>query len=128
MAPSLPEKVAAFCRELGGHTLLDLVRQYGVEDVFDRARRSLEDGRINPGLEADLDSLDETLRRAEGEGLYPPASRNYEPLPGTGGTAGAQWWACPSGRCSGRGRVTRGQQPPVCAATGQPLEPRPLQE
>ncbi len=118
----LPEKVATFCRELGDDSLLDLARQNNMEQVFVRAQLSLQDGRVGPELKADLDSLDAMMRRVEGEGLYPAAVRGYAPWLGTGGSAGAQWWACPSRRCAGRGRVVVGQQPPVCAATGKPVE------
>lgn len=128
MGLSLSEKVAAFCRELGDDSLLDLARQNSLEQVFTRARTSLQNGRIDAALEADLDAIDAMARRAEGEGLYPAAVRGMPDWPGTGASTGAQWWACPAQRCAGRGRVRFGQQPPVCAATGQPLEPRPLQE
>ena len=124
----LLEKAAAFCRELGDASFLELARRNGAEHVLIRARTALEDCRIDAALEADLDSLDATLRDAEGEGLYPAAVRDYAPWPGTGSGTGAQWWACPNQRCAGRGRVRPGQQPQVCAITGDPLEPKPLQE
>lgn len=127
MGLSLPEKIAAFCRELGDSSLLDLARQNGLEQVFARARTSLQNGLIDAALEADLDAIDAMARRTEGEGLYPAAVRGMPDWPGAGASSGAQWWACPTQRCAGRGRVRPGQQPPVCAATGQPLEPRPLQ-
>jgi hypothetical protein len=128
MGLGLPEKIAAFCRELGDDSRLGLARQNGMEQVFVRARTSLQDGRIGTALEADLDEIDAMARRAEGEGLYPASVRGIPDWPGTGASTGAQWWACPAQLCAGRGRVKPGQQPPVCAATGQPLEPRPLQE
>jgi hypothetical protein len=128
MGLSLPEKAAAFCRELGDDSLLNLARQNNMEQVFIRAQRSLQDGRVGPDLETDLDSLDAMVRQIEGQGLYPAAVRSYAPWPGTGESTGAEWWACPSHRCAGRGRVVADQQSPVCAATGEPLEPRPLQE
>lgn len=127
MGLSLPEKVAVFCRELGDNALLDLARQTpDMEEVFTRARDSLREDRIDGALEADLDALDKMVRAAVGEGLYPGAVRGLPDLPGVSGSSGAQWWACPSWRCTGRGRVVPGRQPPVCAATGQPLEPGPL--
>jgi hypothetical protein len=128
MELSLPAKVAAFCRELGDDSLRDLARQENVEEVFLRAETSLKAGRIGPELESDLDSLDAMVRRVEGQGLFLAASRGYAPLPMPGQSTGAQWWACPSDRCAGRGRVRPGQQAPVCAATGERLMARPLQE
>lgn len=125
---SRPTKVAAFCRELDGDGLRDLARQEKLEEVFLRAQASLRQGRIGPELEADLDSLDAMVKRVEGQGLYPAASRGYAPLPMPSESTGAQWWACPTGRCAGRGRVRPGQQAAVCAATGDRLVARPLQE
>jgi hypothetical protein len=128
MGLGLPEKAAAFCRELGDDNLLDLARQNGLEQVFTRARTSLQNGRIDATLEADLDAIDAMALRVDGQGLYPAAVRGMPDWPGTGASTGAQWWACPTERCAGRGRVKPGQQQPVCAATGQPLEARLLQE
>jgi hypothetical protein len=129
MGFGLPEKAAAFCRELGDASFLELARQNGLEHVMGRARAALESGRIDATLESDLDALDAALRQVDGEGLYQVAVvRGYAPWPGTAGGTGAQWWACPTQRCAGRGRVKPGQQPPVCAAAGAPLEARPLQE
>ena len=128
MGLSLPDKVAAFCRELSDDSLLDLARQNGMEQEFTRARKSLRDGGTDPELEADLDAIDEMARRTEGKGLYPAAVRGVPDWPGTGAGTGAQWWTCPVQRCAGRGRVLPGRQPPVCAASGQPLEPKPLHE
>lgn len=127
MGLGLPEKAAAFCRELADDSLLELARRNGMEQVYARARGSLQDGLIGAALEADLDAIDEMARRVEGEGLYPAATRAIPGWPGTGASTGAQWWTCPVQRCAGRGRVMPGQQPPVCAATGQALEPRPVQ-
>ena len=123
----LAVKVAAFCRELGDNTLQDMAqRDKKTDDAYKRAVKSLEDGQIGPGLEADLDLLDDMVRRIEGQGLYPAPTRNYQPLPDPGRGTGAQWWTCPSERCAGRGRVRPGQAPPVCAATGAQLVPGPL--
>jgi hypothetical protein len=124
----LTVKIAAFCRELGDTTLLDMAREQGMEAVYERAEESLKAGRIGPELGADLDLLDEMVRRVEGQGLYPGATRSYQPLPGGGAGTGAQWWTCPRNRCTGRGRVLPGQEPPVCWATGEPLVPGPLPE
>jgi hypothetical protein len=126
MGLSLPEKLSAFCRELGTESLLTWARQNDMEVVYSRACRSLQDGRIDTALEADIDSLNAAMQRAEGDGLYPAAGRDYRPLPGTDGSTGARWWTCPAGRCSGRGRVMPGQRAPVCTATGQPLDAGPL--
>jgi hypothetical protein len=128
MEISLTAKVAAFCRELGDDSLRDLARRADMEPVFLQAEEFLKAGRIGPELEADLDSLDAMVRRIEGQGLYPAASRSYTPLPGPAGGIGAQWWACPRGRCAGRGRVRPGQEAPVCDATGERLVARPMQE
>jgi hypothetical protein len=128
MGLGLPEKVAAFCRELSDDSLLSLAQENGMEEAYARAYRSLQHGLIGAALEADLDAIDEMARRVEGEGLYPAATRTIPGWPGAGASTGAQWWTCPVQRCAGRGRVMPGQQPPVCAATGQALEPRPVQE
>lgn len=124
----LTVKIAAFCRELGDTTLLDMAREQSMEAVYKRAEESLKAGRIGPELEADLDSLDEMVRRVEGQGLYPGATRSYQPLPGGGAGTGAQWWTCPRSRCAGRGRVLPGQAPPACGATGEQLVPGPFPE
>src|SRR5689334_19301791 len=104
----LTVKVAAFCRELGDSVLREMAQQQHMESVYERAEVSLKAGRIGPELEADLDLLDEMVRRVEGQGLYPGATRSYQPLPGLpggGAGTGAQWWTCPRSRCAGRGRV-----------------------
>jgi hypothetical protein len=120
-------KIAAFCRVLGDNTLREMAhRDKETDDAYMHAVKSLEDGQIGPGLEADLDLLDGMVRRVEGRGLYPEATRGYQPLPDPGRGTGAQWWTCPTERCAGRGRVRPGQEPPVCAATGQQLVPGPL--
>jgi hypothetical protein len=121
-------KIAAFCRELGDSALREMAQRQNMEPVYERAEESLKAGRIGPELEADLDSLDEMVRRVEGQGLYPSATRSYQPLPGGGAGSGAQWWTCPRNRCAGRGRVLPGQAPPVCGATGEQLVPGPLPE
>jgi hypothetical protein len=128
MKIDLTMKIAAFCRELGDTTLQEMARQENKEAVYKRAEESLRAGRIGPELEADLDVLDEMVRLVEGQGLYPGATRSYQPLPGGGAGTGAQWWTCPRNRCAGRGRVRAGQQPPVCGATGEQLVPGPLPE
>jgi hypothetical protein len=123
----LAVKIAAFCRELGDNTLREMAqRDKKTDDAYKHAVKSLKDGQIGPGLEADLDVLDDMVRRAEGQGLYPAATRAFQPLPDPGRGTGAQWWTCPSDRCAGRGRVRPGQEPPVCAATGEQLVPGPL--
>jgi hypothetical protein len=94
--------------------------------VYDRAEQSLKAGKIGPELEADLDALDEMVRDVAGQGLYPSVTRGFGPLPGYGRQTGAQWWTCPRGRCSGRGRVLPNQAPPACGATGEQLVPGPL--
>jgi len=125
----LSMKVAAFCRELGDSVLQQMAQQQNMEPVYERAEELLKAGRIGPELEADLDLLDDMVRRAEGQGLYPGVTRSYQPLPGGGPGTGAQWWTCPRSRCAGRGRVLRSdQKPPVCGATGEPLVPGPLPE
>lgn len=128
MKIDLTAKLAVFCRELSDDTLRTLARQQNMEPTFLHAEESLKSGRIDSALEADLDGLDEMVRRVEGQGLYPPATRGYQPLPGPGDDTGAQWWTCPRGRCAGRGRVRPGQEPPVCAGTGEQLAPGPLPE
>ena len=123
----LSVKIAAFCRELGDNTLREMAqRDKKTDDAYKRSEESLKDGRIGPELEADLDLLDDMVRRIEGQGLYPAATRAFQPLPDPGWGTGAQWWTCPSDRCAGRGRVKPGQAPPVCAATGEELVPGPL--
>lgn len=124
----LAAKVSAFCRELGDSVLREMAHQQGGEEelAFQRAEESLKAGQIGPGLEADLDSLDEMVRRVEGQGLYPAATRTFQQLPDPERATGAQWWTCPSGRCAGRGRVKPRQEAPVCAATSKPLVPGPL--
>jgi len=133
MEISLTAKIAAFCRELGDDSddsLRNMARRHGpdMESVFAHAEESLKAGQTGPELEANLDSLDVMVKKAEGQGLYPAATRGYTPLPGPGGPSGAQWWTCPRNRCAGRGRVRAGQQPPECAATGEQLVPGPLPE
>jgi hypothetical protein len=131
MEITLTAKIAAFCRELGDESddsLRALAREQNMESVFSRAEDSVKSGQITSALEVDLDALDAMVRKAEGQGLYPAATRGYTPLPGPGGSSGAQWWICPRNLCAGRGRVRAGQQPPVCAATGAQLVPGPLLE
>jgi len=123
----LAAKIAAFCRELGDSTLREMAqRDENTDAAYKRAVESLEAGQIGPGLGADLDVLDEMVREVEGQGLYPEATRGYQPLPGLGRGTGAQWWTCPGGRCAGRGRVRPGQEPPVCAAISEHLVPGPF--
>jgi hypothetical protein len=123
----LAVKVAAFCRELGNNTLQEMAqRDKKTDDAYKRAVKFLEDGQIGPGLEADLNMLDDMVLRIEGQGLFPGVTRAFKPMPDPGRGTGVQWWACPSGRCAGRGRVRPGQDPPVCAATGEQLVPGPL--
>lgn len=128
MKIDLAAKVAAFCRELGDSVLREMARQQGGEEelALQRAEESLKAGRLGPALETDLDCLDEMVRRVEGQGMYPVATRTFQPLPDSGRSTGAQWWTCPSGRCTGRGRVRPGQATPVCAAADEPLVPGPL--
>ncbi len=128
MKVRLTEKIAAFCRELSDSILQDITRQESMEPVYRRAEESLKAGRIDAGLEADLDLLDEMVRRVEGQGLYPAATRSYVPLPGPGSGSAAQWWTCPRRQCTGRGRVRPGHEPPVCGATGTQLVPGLLPE
>ena len=123
----LAMKIGAFCRELGDNTLRAMALRDNKEPVYERAEESLKAGQIGPELEADLDLLDEMVRGVTGQGLYPAVTRGFGPLPGYGRETGAQWWTCPRGRCSGRGRVLPDQAPPVCGATGEPLVPGPLQ-
>ncbi len=121
-------KIAAFCRELGDDLLSELAREHGDEAqaAYRRAEEALRSGRTGPDLEADLDALHDMVQRFDGQGLYPSVTRAFRPLPGLEDGTGAQWWGCPGGRCAGRGRVRPGQQPPVCAATGNALTPGPL--
>jgi hypothetical protein len=131
MGISLAAKIAAFCRELGDDgddSLRAMARVHNVESVFTRAEDAVQSGQLSPELEADLDSLDKMVKNADGQGLYPTATRGYTPLPWKGGGSGAQWWTCPQTLCAGRGRVQTQQQPPFCAATGQQLVPGPLPE
>lgn len=126
MEIDLAVKVAAFCRELGDSPLREMAqRDKATDDAYKRAAKSFEDGQIGSGLEADLDVLDDMVRRDDGQGLYSP-TRAYQPLPDPGRGTGAQWWPCPSDRCAGQGRVKPGQEPPVCAANGEQLVPGPL--
>jgi hypothetical protein len=103
-----------------------MARRENMEPVFLRAEESLKAGRAGPELEADLDALDAMVRKVEGQGLYPSATRAYTPPPGPGAGTGAQWWTCPQGWCTGRGRVKPGQHPPSCAASGEFLVAGPL--
>lgn len=139
MGMTLAAKVAAFCRELGDESddgLAALARKQHMGSVFTDAANALRAGQLTPELEANLDSLDEMVRRAEGQGFYPAVTRGFAPLPGSGysslpgsgGGTGAQWWTCPQNRCAGRGRVKPGQPTPRCAATGEDLAPGPLPE
>lgn len=128
MVISVNEKVAAFCRELADSALRDIARDEGMEPVFLRAEESLKSGRVDAALAADIDALDAMVRRVEGQGLYPAATRGYEPLPGPGSGTGAQWWTCPREQCAGRGRVRPRQEAPVCGATGKQLVPGPFPE
>src|SRR5690348_6928508 len=84
MEMDLTVKIDAFCRELGDSALREMAQQQHMEPVYERAEESLKAGRIGPELEADLDLLDEMVRRAEGQGLYPGVTRSYQPLPGGG--------------------------------------------
>jgi hypothetical protein len=131
MEITLAAKIAAFCRELGDESdgsLRAMAHTQNMESVFTRAEDAVQSGQISPELEANLDSLDLMVKRAEGQGLYPAATRSYMPLPGPGGGSGAQWWVCPRNLCAGRGRVQARKQPPVCVAAGEQLVPGPLPE
>lgn len=128
MKTGRPVKVAAFCRELGDNTLLNIaLGQEGMEPVYQAAEEALRAGRIGPELEASIDKLDDMVRGDGGQGLYPSGTRAYPGrFPGSGLGSSAQWWTCPRGWCSGRGRVRPQQDPPFCAAAGKPLEAGPL--
>ena len=129
MKRTLGDKVAAFCRELGDSTLRDMARSGGMEPEFLRAEKAVIAGQIDPVVEADLDALDEMVRGiSKGLGLYSGSGRDFKPLPGIHGAAGAQWWTCPAGRCSGWGRVRPGDKAPVCSVTGEHLVPGPMPE
>ena len=127
MKMDLTTKLATFCRELGDNTLRDLARKQQKEELLQRAADALRAGEIGPGLEADLDALDAMVKQEYGQGLF-LVTRGFGPLPPYPGDTGAQWWTCPRGRCTGRGRVKPGQDPPVCAATSEQLIPGPLPE
>jgi hypothetical protein len=122
----LSVKVAAFCRELGDSSLAKAANDLGLGPVLDRATELLKSGDIGPDLDVTLDSLDRMLRQSDGTGLYPPVVRTYQPLPDPVAQSGAQWWICPRGQCTGRGRVLPGQQAPTCLAVGAPLKPGPF--
>ncbi|MFF3755495.1 hypothetical protein [Streptomyces sp. NPDC002185] len=131
MPLSLRDKTAAFCRETADPTLRELAEGSGMADVFQRALLALQDdasagpeeerGPHEPTLEEDLDALDALARAQFGQGYYPTQVLSYTAPPGTRSTTGAHHWACPHGRCAGRGRVRPGQQPPLCTGTGVPL-------
>jgi hypothetical protein len=121
----LVAKIAIFCRELSDTTLLDLARKQNKEGLFRRAKGALEAGDIGPALEADLDALDQMVKQETGQRLF-LVTRSYPALPPYQGDPQAQWWTCPRSRCAGRGRVKPGQQPPVCAVTGEQLMPGPF--
>ncbi|WP_371634634.1 hypothetical protein OG988_00825 [Streptomyces zaomyceticus] len=134
MPLSLSDKTAAFCRETADPTLRELAEESGMTETFRRAVRALqalddnassgpgEDrGPSKPTLEEDLDALDALARARFGQGYYPTQVLSYTAPPGTKPTTGARHWACPHGRCAGRGRVRPGQQPPLCTGTGAPL-------
>lgn len=123
---NLSAKVAAFCRELGDSSLAEIASKLGMTPVLDRATELLKSGDIGPELGVILDSLDQMLRQSAGTGLYPPVVRTFQPLPGPVTQSGAQWWTCPRGQCTGRGRVLPGQLAPVCLAAGAPLTPGPF--
>lgn len=124
MTAVLSAKVAAFCAEIGDNTLLELARRQNKAELYDAVLQAIRGGVASPQLEAGLDEIDAMVRQAYGEGLY--TTTRYTPLPPYPGATGAQWWTCPRGLCAGRGRVRPGQQPPVCAATGNQLVPAPL--
>ena len=127
MSLSLTEKAAAFCRELADSALQEVAARNGAGEAFERARAALRDRQVDATLETDLDLLD-AAAQAEGLEFYVSGARIYPAWPGSGSGSGAQWWACPDRRCAGRGRVLPGQQPPVCAATGKPLQREPLRK
>ncbi|MFD0688040.1 hypothetical protein [Actinomadura fibrosa] len=127
MGLALAEKLAAFCRELNEDVLAGMVSGTDLEATYRRAAAAVRSGDPGPGIEADLDRLDELMRAVEGTGFYPDEPRAYRPLDGSRGRGpGALWWACPTGLCAGRGRVRPQQEPPTCGALGQVLRPRPL--
>jgi hypothetical protein len=129
MAIDLRVKVAVFCRELGGPVLRGILQGCGEEEklTFQRAEAAFQAGRNDEQLEADLDTLDKTVRQVTGTGLFSPGLRRYRPLPhGSGPETGAQWWTCPRQQCVGRGRVRAGAPVPVCAVNGVPLTAGPL--
>ncbi len=126
-AQTLREQCVVAFRELGDSTLWDMARQQkDMAPVYRRAEESLRAGLTGPQLEADIDALDAMVRRVTGQGLYPPATRSYRPLPTSPVGSGAQWWTCPRDWCTGRGRVKPGQAPPSCVAAGESLVAGPL--
>ncbi|SDM38239.1 hypothetical protein [Nonomuraea jiangxiensis] len=125
MRLDLSRKIAAFCRETEGGTLQELTALEGREDLFLHVRDELAAGRMPHSLEADLDTLNGLAERRLGKGFYPSTSR-AAPLPGHEEATGAQYWSCPRGRCSGRGRVRPGQAPPFCALGSADLIAEPI--
>jgi hypothetical protein len=131
---SLSEKVSAFCLQLGDNALRDLAHEQGMAAEFERAAAAIQAGRpdarlnahLDNQLETDLDALDAMMVRAVDQRLYPMAVRNFDHLPGADAGTGAQWWTCPQGRCTGRGRVRPGQQPSICGGSGKPVVAQPL--
>lgn len=125
MGMDVQTKISGFCRYLEDESLLTLVRQKEMEDIYRRVRSALESGQIDGKLEADLDTLNSMMLDSTGYSLY-STTRSYSPLPGTSHSTGAQWWSCPREHCVGRGRVKAGQTAPICSISGEPLAQKPL--
>ncbi|MER5626421.1 hypothetical protein ABT061_35865 [Streptosporangium sp. NPDC002544] len=125
MGMDVQTKISGFCRYLEDESLLELVQQKEMEELYQRVRSMLESGQVDRKLEADLDTLNSMVLDSTGYSLY-STTRNYSLLPGTSRSTGAQWWSCPQERCAGRGRVKAGQAAPICSISGEPLAQKPL--
>ncbi len=119
----LPEKIAAFCRELNHDELLMLAEAEGMADVLQRAMQRVLGGDIGPLLEGDLNALHVMVTRVDPQGLF-SSSRQYSPVRGGSGSSGAEWWECPGGLCAGRGLVRSGHSAPRCGVDGRSLVAR----
>jgi hypothetical protein len=121
----LRQKFAAFCRAAGNGDL-DITWPEG-DSLYASVWAAFKNGAVDAAMEADLDKLNELVRKLEHRGFYPEPSRGYGPLPdGWLQKAEARWWACPVDRCAGYGRVRGRERPPTCAATGEILISRPV--
>jgi hypothetical protein len=118
-------RVAALCAHLDRDPY---VREALDEGGLTAARWDELVGAVRAGAAPDvlvplLDAVDHAAAVAGLDGIT-TGTRRFEPLPGgSAGFRAVRGWRCPHARPCGRGEPDRGDQPPVCPLTADPLVP-----